>query len=381
MEVNVPEHPILPDNKETQAPAPGEDQLSDHPGEAPANDHLAIFTKAHTKHIKEAKESKRKKAATNDYAKHFRNYLALTNDVMFSYDNQLKILSISPNVERILGYKAEELVGKTLGDLNIIHPYYLHEATQNALQRISGKELHSSVYQFITKDGTTLFGEVSSVPMIHKGHVVQVVSVARDITQHKLFEEELKKHRDRLEELVKERTLDLTKAYERLKLENDVRKNTEATLRSREIDLEKNQIHLEEMNAALRVLIRQRDEDKACIEANISTNIKSSVLPFLEKLKTTGLNETQRSYLSEVELQLKDIASSYIKELSSEYFGLSPCEIQVAILIKEGKSSKDIAKLMNISLNTVLSHRYYIRIKTGLKGKKANLSAYLQTLK
>jgi PAS domain S-box-containing protein len=668
MEVNVSEHPILPEHKETRASAPCEDHLPDHPGDAPANDHLAIFTKFHTKHFIEAKESKRKKAATNDYAKHFRNYFALTNDVLFSYDNQLRILSISPNVERILGYKTQELVGRTLGDLNILHPYSLHEATQNALQIISGKDLHSSVYQFITRDGTTLFGEVSSVPMIHKGHVVEVVSVARDITQHKLFEEELKKHRerledmvhdhtieltssnsrlkleieerkhseaalreseekyrilvdnaneaifvlqdgmfkfanprcvelsgysneelaskpfdylvhpedrdkvveihrrrmrgekipevytsrlvnkegdirwvevnvvsiswkgslaaltflmditerihseaalkerqarldsifraaptgigvitnrillevndrlceltgymqdeligksvrllhpsqqesdfagneclqilekgmgavettwmrkdgglidvflcstpifqgdptagvtftalditarksvekelkkhrDRLEELVKERTLDLTKAYELLKLENDVRKNTEATLKSREIDLEEKQIHLEEMNAALRVLIRQRDEDKASIEANIITNIKSCVLPFLEKLKITGLSEVQKSYLCEVELQLRDIASSYIKELSSGYIGLSPCEIQVAILIKEGKSSKDIAKILNISLNTVLSHRYYIRIKTGLKGKKANLSAYLQTLK
>jgi DNA-binding CsgD family transcriptional regulator len=109
--------------------------------------------------------------------------------------------------------------------------------------------------------------------------------------------------------------------------------------------------------------------------------MKSSVLPYLKKLRTSGLSEAQKSYLSEVELQLRDIASSYIKELSSGYIGLSPCEIQVATLIKEGKSSKDIANLLNISLNTVLSHRYYIRIKTGLKGKKINLSAYLQTLK
>jgi DNA-binding CsgD family transcriptional regulator len=86
------------------------------------------------------------------------------------------------------------------------------------------------------------------------------------------------------------------------------------------------------------------------------------------------------AYLSEIELQLGDIASSFIKELSSEFIGLSPSEIQVASMIKEGKSSKEIARILNISVNTVLSHRYYIRIKTGLKGKKKNLRSYLQTM-
>jgi DNA-binding CsgD family transcriptional regulator len=59
---------------------------------------------------------------------------------------------------------------------------------------------------------------------------------------------------------------------------------------------------------------------------------------------------------------------------------LSPNEVQVAGLIREGRSSKEISQLLNISVHTVISYRYCIRKKTGLKGKKVNLRAYLQTL-
>jgi len=160
-----------------------------------------------------------------------------------------------------------------------------------------------------------------------------------------------------------------------------VRKTTEGILKAREVELEEKQKDLEEMNSALRVLLKQREEDKTAMETNIMKNIQTSVLPYLEKLQSSGLREGQMAYLSEVELHLYEITSSYVKELSSEYIGLSPCQTQVALLIKEGKSSKKIAELLNISLNTVLYHRYHIRKKAGLKGKKINLRSHLETLK
>lgn len=52
----------------------------------------------------------------------------------------------------------------------------------------------------------------------------------------------------------------------------------------------------------------------------------------------------------------------------------------MANLIKEGKGSKEIAAIMNVSVNTVLTHRYHIRQKTGLKHSKVNLQSYLKTL-
>ena len=128
-----------------------------------------------TKHIEMEK-------ALQESAEKYRIHFSLSNDVMFAYDNQFKVMSVSPNVERLLGYKPEELVGRTFQDLNVLHPDYMDEAVDNALHVLSGETIYSSIYEFITRDGTRKFGEVSGVPLIREGYVVGVISVARDIT-------------------------------------------------------------------------------------------------------------------------------------------------------------------------------------------------------
>lgn len=183
-----------------------------------------------------------------------------------------------------------------------------------------------------------------------------------------------------IQELMTERAAEFIQTNEHLQHEIEMRKRTEAALKSRETELEDKRQALEDMNAALRVLIHQRETDKKHLEENILVNIKTFVSPYIEGLKKSGLTEEQYKLLIEAEKRLEDITSPLIRELSSDYIGLSPIEIRVASFIREGKSSKDIAKSLNVSLNTVLTHRYSIRKKTGLKGKKINLVSYLQTL-
>jgi DNA-binding CsgD family transcriptional regulator len=137
---------------------------------------------------------------------------------------------------------------------------------------------------------------------------------------------------------------------------------------------------LEEMNAALKVLLKQREEDKVNMEMNIISNIKTSVLPYIEKLELSGLADGQMRVSSMIKSLLGEITSPFIRKVSSEFLGFTPNEIQVASLVKEGKSSKEIAEILNISPNTVHTYRYKIRIKTGLKNNKVNLRSYLQTL-
>jgi len=128
-----------------------------------------------TKHIEMEK-------ALQESAEKYRIHFSLSNDVMFSYDNQFKVMSVSPNVERLLGYKPEELVERAFQDLNVLHPDYMDEAVDNAVHVLSGETIYSSIYEFITRDGTRKFGEVSGVPLKQEGRVVGVISVARDIT-------------------------------------------------------------------------------------------------------------------------------------------------------------------------------------------------------
>ncbi|HOJ13417.1 MAG TPA: PAS domain S-box protein, partial [Deltaproteobacteria bacterium] len=204
--------------------------------------------------------------------------------------------------------------------------------------------------------------------------------VILDVTEQHRLSEELASHRDHLEETVRERTKELTDALARLTSEIETRKKTESMLRYREMEIENRRLELEEMNAALRVLIKQREEDKATMEENIKGNIRTFVLPHVERMESSGLTGGPRQSLEMIRSYLMDITSSFGRRVSSETLGLTPVEIQVASLIRQGKTSKEIARILNVSLNTVQTHRYHIRKKGRLGNKKVNLRTYLKGL-
>ena len=81
-----------------------------------------------------------------------------------------------------------------------------------------------------------------------------------------------------------------------------------------------------------------------------------------------------------LESNLTNILSPFLNKLSLKYKNLTPREIQIAHLIKEGKTSKEIAELLNMSPGTVAFHRENIRNKLNLKNNKENLRSYLMTL-
>lgn len=151
-------------------------------------------------------------------------------------------------------------------------------------------------------------------------------------------------------------------------------------MRYREMELKNRSIELEEMNAALKVLLKQRDEDRSTMEMNVLTNMKTFILPHIERLEKAGLEEGQIKSLSMLRGHLEEITSPFTRRISSEFLGLTPAEIQVASLIRDGKSSKEIARILNISINTVHTYRFNIRKKTGVKNNKVNLRSFLKTL-
>ena len=131
----------------------------------------------------------------------YRLYFENAFDIIFSIDNDFKFISISQSVKRILGYRPEELIGKRFQDLNFIAPDYLKKVFYETKHILAGKRIASSEYEFICKDGTRKFAEVSSAPMVSEGKVVATVSVSRDITERKLAEEKLKKAEKRYSDL------------------------------------------------------------------------------------------------------------------------------------------------------------------------------------
>ena len=158
------------------------------------------------------------------------------------------------------------------------------------------------------------------------------------------------------------------------------RKKAELALREREAELDLKNESLEEMNAALRVLLKKREEDKTELEEKVLLNIQRLLIPFLDKLNTSKLDAKQTSYVSILQSNLNDIVSPFSRRLSSNHLKLSPAEIQISNLVKQGKSTKEIAELLNLSITTIETHRRNIRKKIGLKNRNQNLRTHLSDL-
>lgn len=158
------------------------------------------------------------------------------------------------------------------------------------------------------------------------------------------------------------------------------RKRAEESLKLREIELSDKTKHLEETNTALKVLLEQRKRDKLELEENILLNMKNLIIPCLEKLSNTKLNSEQSTYVELLGSNILEITSPLIKKLSSKFLDLTPMEIKVASLIKEGKTTKEIADLFCVSENTIVFHRNNIRAKVGIRNERMNLRTFLQRL-
>jgi DNA-binding CsgD family transcriptional regulator len=104
------------------------------------------------------------------------------------------------------------------------------------------------------------------------------------------------------------------------------------------------------------------------------------VLPYLENLKHLHLNERQAAQVKVAEENLKKIVSPFLHNLTSSYLELTPREIQVANLVKEGMTTKEMTDILNISATAVDFHRKNLRSKFGIKNKKTNLMAFLASL-
>lgn len=158
------------------------------------------------------------------------------------------------------------------------------------------------------------------------------------------------------------------------------RKQAEDDLKTREIELEMKSRNLEEVNTALKVLLKQREADKKEMEEMFLTNVKDQIIPYIEKLKKSKPNTDQKACIETMEAHVNDIISPFLKSITSKYVDLTPKEIQVASLIKDGKTTKEIGLLLNISPGSVDLHRYHIRKKLGINKQDVNLRSYLSSL-
>lgn len=267
-----------------------------------------------------------------------RALLNATTDAVMLLDREGIILDINAAYADKFRMRVDEIIGLCFWDLIPSNVHAIKEHIERVIA--AGKSIRfEEEYQGEWMDNIVY--PVSDI----EGTVSRVAIFSHDITMRKKSEETLRRHRDHLEEMVKERT-----------------------------------INLEQTNTALKVLLRRRDEDKTELEDKMVLNVKELVLPFLEELKNSPLKDEQKALAGVMEYNLNDIISPFVKALSSNYYNLTPTEIQIANLIKQGKSTKEVAGHLKISARTIDIHRYHIRKKLGINNKKTNLRTHLLSI-
>jgi PAS domain S-box-containing protein len=265
----------------------------------------------------------------------YRRLFETANDgILLLEKHEGKVTHANTAATKMLGYSKEECIGKKLQDIGVSLDIGDFQEVMQTLDK-SGIIYYDDV-SVKTKAGQYIDADIY---MVDRARLVQCN--IRDITE---------------------------------------RKKAEEALRERERELEIKTHNLEEANIALKVLLKRRDEDKTELEDKILLNIKELVVPYLEKLKMGRLDEQQKTHVSILESNLNDITSSFSHRLSSKYMNFTPSEIQIANLLRQGKTNKEIGELLNSSERTVAFHRGNIRRKLGLKNKKTNLKSYLLSL-
>jgi len=132
---------------------------------------------------------------------------------------------------------------------------------------------------------------------------------------------------------------------------------------------------LAQKNIALGEILGRLEIEKKQIQYNITANVENLLLPLLQKLKLEG---ESRKYIELLQKNIQELTSSFSSNLAGKEYHLSPREIEICNMIKSGLTSKEIAKLLNISLRTIEKHRDNIRNKLGIAKKEINLSSFLK---
>lgn len=291
---------------------------------------------------------KRAEEALRESEKKYRLLAENVSDVIWTMDTNLRFTYTSPSVKRMRGYSAKEAMNQTLKE--ILTPESLDVAMQ-AFKKEAARERSGQggslmprtlELELICRDGSTIWSEVTITFLRDPdGRLAGILGVTRDITKRRQAEKALKK-------------------------------------REHELKIKSN--YLEETNIAMKVLLKHREEDKIKLEQDVVSNVKELITPFINKLKTSRLDDNQIACIDTIGTNLNNIISPFLRNMSLHQYRLTPREIQVANLVKEGRCTKEIADMLNLSTSAIDFHRNNIRSKLGLKNKKLNLQSYLLSL-
>ncbi len=236
-----------------------------------------------------------------------------------------KIIYVNPGFTKMTGYLSEDVLGKTP---RILQGPKTDRSVLNRLKETlkAGKVFFGHAVNY-RKDGSEFWNEWHIEPIRDEsGNLTHYIAIQHDITERKKAEQAI-----------------------------------------------------EQKNAALTEILQQIEFEKSKIKEGVVMNVEQVLLPALKKIRRKG-TALDKKYIDVLEKSLNDMTSAFGIKVSDKKIKLSPREVEIANLIKNGISSKEMVDMLNISAKTVETHRNRIRKKLGITRKDVNLTTYLKTL-
>jgi PAS domain S-box-containing protein len=270
--------------------------------------------------------------------------------MLVAFDESRNIIVWNSECERITGYMADEVEESTEIWRKLFPDRGYRHWLSSEISKL-GNRFYDFEVRLVCSDGSEKTVSWSNISDKYPVPGWSFWGVGMDVTEIKEAQKILEQANVRLEEMVEEKRKELDEKAQRL----------------------------DDLNAALKVLVNAREDYKRELEENVVSNFKQLITPHLDVLKKSQFDTNQTHYFSILENYMDEITSPFARDLSSRNFNLTPQEIKVAGLIKDHKTTKEIARLLNVSQSAVIFHRHNIRKKLDLIDKKVNLESYLRS--
>lgn len=293
-------------------------------------------------------------------------------DGLYCIDIEGRVTFMNKTLREGLGIREDQYFNRHF--LDFMDSSYHKYARENFNRIMRGEDGIPYELKHTDRNGQSQVVEIHSMPILENGRVTGIWGIARDITKSRLAA-------DALENLLSDRNAEISDIHRQLSMEIMEREQTEIALHQKEAELLLKADEIMQMNAALKDLLKARDHEKIDLADIVLSNIRDFVLPYIDKLKhQENGNASAKHYLELIESNLGKVVSPFAQNLKFKYRNLTPKEIQIVDFICEGKGTKEIAELLNLSVKTVEFHRDGIRNKFGIKKQKINLRTFLLSL-
>ena len=280
---------------------------------------------------------------------------------------------------QLLGFNQEDLANG-LNFFNLIHEFDRDAVYRQFKLNIDENQWRAKYRtDLTTREDAHVPCEISVSRIDEAGKPAELL-IIRTLSDNRYLGDDVYKVPEELEMRVGEQTAAFSES--RLQPQADAQDHvpTQTALTPGEKELQSKIQKLEDANTVMKGLLKRISEDKSAVEDKVVTNLQELVYPYLEKLKKNIVDDQLKDYVDILDTNLKEILLHLSNNYSASYPNLTPTEMRVANLIKQGKNTEEIAAMLNLAPETVVSRSDNIREKYGIESNETDLREFLLSL-